>query len=75
MLNSKYRRDGPTAVSGVVYGPLCDRVLAEWRRLCRGLGPNVAGNASSEEIYFLLYVRSLFPLYMTNYECVSAAII
>jgi hypothetical protein len=44
-----------------IWRALCDiRASEGWRGLYRGLGPNVAGNASSWGLYFLLCV-SLFP--------------
>lgn len=44
-----------------------------WRGLYRGVGPNIAGNASSWGLYFLLCVASLLLLESrrTNYEWLS----
>jgi hypothetical protein len=45
-----------------IWRALCDiRASEGWRGLYRGLGPNVAGNASSWGLYFLLCVLLLFP--------------
>jgi hypothetical protein len=42
-----------------IWRALCDIHASEgWRGFYRGLGPNVAGNASSWGLYFLLYVFS-----------------
>jgi solute carrier family 25 folate transporter 32 len=39
-----------------IWPALCDiRASEGWRGLYRGLGPNVAGNASSWGLYFLLW--------------------
>jgi Mitochondrial carrier protein len=38
-----------------------------WRGLYRGLGPNVAGNASSWGLYFLLCVLHSFPFVFYSY--------
>ena len=38
-----------------------------WRGLYRGLGPNVAGNASSWGLYFLLCVLLSFLLFLYSY--------
>lgn len=37
-----------------------------WRGLYRGLGPNVAGNASSWGLYFLLCVSSFHSFWLSN---------
>ena len=45
-----------------IWRALCDiRVSEGWRGLYRGLSPNIAGNASSWGLYFLLCVSSSLP--------------
>lgn len=54
---------GPSAGFGRgVYGAMRDAVTKDgWRGLYRGLSPNVAGNASSWGLYFLLCVGLARP--------------
>lgn len=39
------------------------KVQEGWKGLYRGVGPNIAGNASSWGLYFLLYVQYIVSKY------------
>jgi hypothetical protein len=58
------RAPGSSGIGRGIWLALRDiRANEGWRGLYRGLGPNIAGNASSWGLYFLLCVLHSFPLF------------